>query len=176
MPILRITGALAVALLAAACVPRQSPPAAAPPPAPAPRPESPPAPPPPVPPAAEWNGGPLSPGDWSYRQDGAVALASYRSDRATFTMRCEPGGSVTIWLTGAQAPAFRFRTSYGERRLQATPIHLNEMQATLSASDPLLDQLAFSRGRFLVEAEGGTALIVPSWPEPARVIEECRNG
>ena len=104
----------------------------------------------------------------------SVSLATFASDRATFTLRCEPNGGVTIALTGAQAPAFLFRTSYGERRLAATPVHLNEMLATLAPSDPLLDQLVFSRGRFLVEAEGGSALIVPAWPEPARVIEECR--
>lgn len=174
MPTIRIIGALAAALVIAACVPRAAPPAPAPAPPPQRAPRSAPAPPAP-PTAAGWQDAPLSPGDWTYRFDGAEALAIFASDRATFTLRCEPNGGITFGLTGAQASAFRFRTSYGERRLVATPVHLNEMLATLAASDPLLDQLVFSRGRFLVEAEGRAALIIPAWPEPARVIEECRT-
>jgi hypothetical protein len=49
------------------------------------------------------------------------------------------------------------------------------MLATLPASDTLFDQIAFSRGRFLVRASGGGDLVLPSWPEPARLIEECRG-
>jgi hypothetical protein len=44
----------------------------------------------------------------------------------------------------------------------------------LAATDPLLDAIAFSRGRFAVEAPGLPTLILPTWPEPARVVEECR--
>jgi len=43
------------------------------------------------------------------------------------------------------------------------------------SSDPLFDQLAFSRGRFLVRVEGQGDLILPAWPEPARTIEDCRQ-
>jgi hypothetical protein len=45
----------------------------------------------------------------------------------------------------------------------------------LSAYDPLLDAIAFSRGRFLVAGGGAGILAVPSWPEAARAIEDCRN-
>lgn len=173
MRALRIGGAALLAAMAAACVPRTAPPAPAPVPPP-PRPAPPPAEPAP-PPAVDWQDGVLSPGDWEYRQDGPVALAIFRSDRLTFTLRCEPNRSVTAALTGAQAPALLIRTSYGERRLPATPVHLNEMLASLAANDPLLDQMAFSRGRLFVQAEGGLALIVPAWPEIARVTEDCRG-
>jgi len=173
MPKVRIAGAALLAAAVAACVPRTAPPASAPvlppAPAPAPLPSAPPLPP------VNWLDAPLSPGGWHYRRDGAVALASYRSGSLTFTLRCEPTRSVTLWLTGAQAPALAIRTTYGERRLPAAPVHLNEMQATLPAGDPLLDQMAFSRGRILVQPEGGPALIVPAWPEIARIIEDCRG-
>lgn len=169
----RIAGGALLAVMAAACVPRTAPPAPAPTPpsapAPAPLPSAPPLPP------VNWLDAPLSPGDWDYRQDGAIALASYRSGSLTFTLRCGPNRSVTLWLTGTQAPSLAIRTTYGERRLPAAPVHLNEMQATLPAGDPLLDQMAFSRGRIFVQAEGGAALIVPAWPEIARVIEDCRG-
>jgi hypothetical protein len=49
------------------------------------------------------------------------------------------------------------------------------MAVQLPASDPLLEQMAFSRGRFLVTVEGGPSLVVPAWPELARVIEDCRG-
>jgi hypothetical protein len=41
-------------------------------------------------------------------------------------------------------------------------------------NDPLLDAMAFSRGRFAVETAGKPTLYVPSWPEVSRVIEDCR--
>jgi len=45
----------------------------------------------------------------------------------------------------------------------------------LSAADPLLDALANSRGRIGVTVSSESALVVPAWPEPARVIEDCRG-
>lgn len=44
------------------------------------------------------------------------------------------------------------------------------------ASDPQLDLLAFSRGRMLVSIAGMGDLVLPSWPEFARVVEDCRGG
>jgi hypothetical protein len=35
--------------------------------------------------------------------------------------------------------------------------------------------MAFSRGRFMVEAQGMATLVLPAWPEPARVVEDCRG-
>jgi hypothetical protein len=43
----------------------------------------------------------------------------------------------------------------------------------MATRDPLLDQMAYSRGRFMLAA-GGQELIVPAWPEVARVVEDCR--
>jgi hypothetical protein len=59
------------------------------------------------------------------------------------------------------------RTTSLERTLPATGI--------LGAQDRLLDAIAFSRGRFSVEIAGTPRLILPSWPEPARAIEDCRK-
>ena len=153
-----------------ACVPR----AAAPAPValPAVRPAPAPSPPPlvPAPPPADWSTAPLSPGDWSYRVSAGMPTANY----GPFGIRCMPGHNVQVSLLGPQGPAIVVRTSYGERRLPGNPDHF-QSYATLPASDPLLDQMAFSRGRFLVTSEGGGSLIVPAWPELARVIEDCRG-
>lgn len=43
------------------------------------------------------------------------------------------------------------------------------------ASDPHLDLLAFSRGRILVSIAGMDDLVLPSWPEFGRVVEDCRG-
>ena len=48
------------------------------------------------------------------------------------------------------------------------------LTARLNPGDPVLDAMVFSRGRFAVEAPGTPLLVVPAWPEPARVIEDCR--
>ena len=47
--------------------------------------------------------------------------------------------------------------------------------ASAGARDPRLDQIAFSRGRFLVDVAGQSRLVLPAWPEVARVIEDCRG-
>jgi hypothetical protein len=42
------------------------------------------------------------------------------------------------------------------------------------ARDALLDAIVFSRGRFAVEARGLAPVYAPTWPEIARVVEDCR--
>jgi hypothetical protein len=122
----------------------------------------------------DWQTGPLSPGDWAYRPSPSTPLAIFQSQGVSFAIRCQQGRSIWLGLTGARADALVIRTSYGERRLPAERVHMNEMIAQLPASDPLFEQMAFSRGRFLVTVEGGPSLVVPAWPEIARVVEDCR--
>lgn len=45
----------------------------------------------------------------------------------------------------------------------------------LPANDPILDAMAFSKGRFAIETAGQQTLYLPSWPEVTRVIEDCRR-
>jgi hypothetical protein len=155
----------------AACVPRPAPPAPPPPPPvlPPTQPE------PPPPPAADWQEAPLSPGDWDFPVGPGEARAEFRSDGLALSLACRGGRAMTIGVDGAQGPSLVIRTTYGERRLPAAALVSGQAVAELSPSDPLLDQIAFSRGRILVQVEGGPALILPSWPEPARAIEECRG-
>ena len=51
---------------------------------------------------------------------------------------------------------------------------MEEGAAGLPARDPLLDAMAFSKGRFAVEVAGLPTLYLPSWIEVSRVIEDCR--
>jgi hypothetical protein len=50
----------------------------------------------------------------------------------------------------------------------------NRVTIQFAAYDPLLDALAFSRGRLAVYVSGSPALVLPAWPEVARVVEDCR--
>jgi hypothetical protein len=49
-----------------------------------------------------------------------------------------------------------------------------QLAVSLVTRDPLLDAIAFSRGRFMVEVPGTATLYLPAWPEVARVVEDCR--
>lgn len=168
--------ALAAGLAAAlgSCASPRAEPQPAPPPAtPAPRP----APAAPPPPQLPWQDAPLSAGDWTY--DPAAHAAHFGlPGQPSFVVRCEAGRQVALERRGA-APAtagsLTFRTSTTARTLQARS-GAQGLTALLPASDPLLDAIVFSRGRFAVEAGAVMPpLVVPAWPEPARVLEDCRS-
>jgi hypothetical protein len=119
---------------------------------------------PPPPAAPDWPDRPLTPGEWSYASEAGGSEARFGGG---FSLRCDSGRrNLTVAREGANGE-LRVRTTYGERTLapgQALP-----------AADPLLDEMAFSRGRFAVEAQGLDPLIVPAWAEPGRVVEDCRG-
>ncbi|MGZ8360519.1 MAG: hypothetical protein ACXWUX_08365 [Allosphingosinicella sp.] len=168
---LRFVALTAALSILASCAPRPAPPAPAPPP-PAP-PPTPPAPPPSQP---GWEDRPASAGDWSYRADGSGSAAAFGAAQVPlFIVRCDASRQVSLVRTGAAGgQRLTIRTTYGERTLAATP-QSGGLTATLSPADPLLDWIAFSRGRIAVEADGTPGLILPAWPETARVTEDCRG-
>jgi len=173
MTMMRAGAALAAAAMIASCAPRQAPPAPTPPPRHAP-PPAPRASPPPEPPA-DWRDRALSPGDWRYSDQGSAVEATFASaGEALLSLRCAPGRRIILLRPAASAGQITIVTSFGERLLPGAG-NADQATATLAASDPLFDQIVFSRGRFLVRAPAAGDLVVPSWPEPARVIEECRG-
>lgn len=179
MPIRRIGPALAGASLAllalGACVPRAEAPPPLPAPAPAPPPVAlPPSPAAPIPPPTDWTTGRLSAGDWAYRLEarGSTAVFGGSGYGPSLAISCT-SGQIGIVLTGMEGSTVIVRTSFGERRLPA--VHDRGQTAVTPQASELLDQMAFSRGRFLVTVEGGPSLVVPAWPEFARVVEDCRG-
>jgi hypothetical protein len=107
---------------------------------------------------------PLAPGQWSYvasatgseaRYDGYIII---RCDRVTRTM--------TVTRPGIAPGVLSIVTDSTTRNLP--------VGGRLLANDPILDAMAFSRGRFVVLG-GGATLAIPSWPEAARSIEDCRS-
>ena len=172
-----LVGALAAA---AACVPKQEAP-----PRPEPRPPvrqpQPLPPPPPPPPAVEWRDMPLTSGNWYYRSEAATSQALFgpANSEASFLLRCDRASRrVTLSREGTTTGnAMTVRTTSTSRSLPVTgqTEPLAYVSATLAASDRLLDAIAFSRGRFTVEVPGTPMMVIPAWPEPARVVEDCRG-
>lgn len=170
---------LAALLVVGGCV---SPPAPQRPSRPQPVPVFRPAPPPApaVPQSADWRDWPVTPGDWTYRSDvqGSIALFGRPGAEALLTLRCDRGSNaVYLSRRGAVAAPFTLRTTSLARTL---PVRLSAGEpdyavAALAPRDSLLDAMAFSRGRFLVEQAGVATLVVPAWAEVARVTEDCRR-
>jgi hypothetical protein len=108
---------------------------------------------------------PLAAGQWTY-----VATASGGEARfgSHLSLLCDkPTRTVTITRPGAPAAALTVVTD--------TQVRSIPPNGRLSAYDPLLDAMAFSRGRYLVSDGSAAVLAIPSWPEAARAIEDCRN-
>lgn len=169
---------LATCLALAGCIPapEQTPaPTPAPPPAPAPAPS--PADQTPLPFAGNWMDAPVTVGDWSYA-DGIARFGEPASE-ARLTLSCDRAmGMVEILRSGSAVATLPMivRTETLERSVDAVPVPgaLPRIVARIPARDPLLDAMAFSKGRFAIEAGGMPSLHVPSWPEVTRVIEDCR--
>jgi hypothetical protein len=170
--------ALAMMGMLAGCVASPAPPPAARPPAPPPPVAS------PAPPPADWRDAPLTPGDWRYVPGDAASEARFGPAGAAplFVARCDRTRRQITLLRPAPAtvgaqPALALTTSTGNRSLPAGTIAdaPGSIGAILPASDPFLDWMAFSRGRFVVALGGAAPLFIPSWPEFARVIEDCRG-
>ena len=108
---------------------------------------------------------PLASGQWTYFTTAGGSIAMYgsqvqlRCDRATRT--------ITISRPNGAPAALTIATDSTSRMLPPS--------GRLLATDPLLDAIAYSRGRFIVAGGIGPTVAVPSWPEAARSIEDCRN-
>lgn len=130
--------------------------------------------------SADWRDWPVTPGDWVYRRDaeGSIALFGGPGSDALLTLRCDrTRGLMYLSRAGAAAAPLVVRTSTIARTLavQLTGAAPAYGTVALAPNDALLDALAFSRGRFVVEQAGATTLVVPAWAEVPRVTEDCRR-
>ena len=98
--------------------------------------------------------------------DAALVLRCDRAERRIFLSR---PGTATAPLT--------VRTTSATRALAVQPTGGTPPYAAvaLAPSDPLLDAMAFSRGKLVVEQVGAPRLVVPAWAEIGRVVEDCRS-
>ncbi len=125
---------------------------------------------------------PSTPGSWRYESSASGPLAVFigSQGRGDFVLSCDPaGGPIRFWRAGA-SPAPRImsiRTETATRSFQVVQAEDTNpyLTTSISGSDPLLDAMALSKGRFAVEVEGQTPLYLPAWAEVSRVIEDCRE-
>jgi hypothetical protein len=123
---------------------------------------------------ARWQDAPATPGDWRWSMEGNQSVASFAD--GALVLRCDPAThTVTLLRSGTASGEvpLTIATSSTLRAFVGTP-QAGGIAAALAARDSLLDAMAFSRGRFLVEVAGLPTLYVPSWPEVSRVVEDCR--
>ena len=169
-------------------VPPPAPPVQPAPPPPAPMP---PPPAPALPPlSADWRDWPFSPGNWGWRAETEGSTAAFgqgsgdpasRDALPDVRLHCaRPTRRVILSRLGRaeQGAQMTIRTDFGT--LTWPTVNVLDAQgrmwvtATRGATDPGLDQIAFSRGRFTVEVPGMAPLVLRPWAELSRVIEDCR--
>jgi hypothetical protein len=118
-------------------------------------------------------------GSWTYSplaggSEAVFANATAQPQLAVTCARASRQVAISKPATGA-APFFFVWTSAQTRNLPASYNPATaRITATVSAYDPLLDAMAFSRGRLAFGVAGQATLVVPAWAEVARVIEDCR--
>jgi len=173
MRVISTVTALGLVGAIAACAPAPTP---APPPHHAPPPRPAPPPPAPAPQATDWRDIALTPGDWRYvpSGEGSEAVFAMAGGGDAFLLRCNRAARrIQLVRPAGGGSQLRIRTSFGARAFPGVALG-GGVAAELPASEPFLDSMAFSRGRFSVESDSGAMLVLPAWPEPARVIEDCR--
>ena len=164
----------------------------APTPAPTPQPAPPPPAPAPAPVAKDWRDWPVAQGDWSYRpiQGGTLATFGLAGQTAELAIRCElatrrlffarttaaetrPGDQMTVHTSFGdfQWPVSQLPTVSSAAKGSTATFAI----AIRASNDAALDRIAFTRGRFAIEAPGAAPLSVPGWAEVSRVIEDCRG-
>lgn len=172
---MRLLPVLIAATLIAGCVSKPKPQPAPQPPAPIARPA-----PAPAPLPADWIDWSITPGDWRYSSDTTGSVAAFGAD---FTLRCDRSANTVFAARSGAFPEgdtgrMTIRTSSAVKTYEVTNSGGTPpfVASRLAATDPLLDAIAFSRGRFLVQVKGANDLVIMAAPEISRVIEDCRAG
>jgi hypothetical protein len=133
-------------------------------------------------PRLDYSSAPIAAGSWNYQAvpGGSVARFTDSAGAVRFSLECSKATRrVTISRNSAAttvaAPGLFVWTSDASRSIGARydPAAMR-VAVELAARDPLLDAIAFSRGRFAVSMAGAAPLVLPAWPEAARTIEDCR--
>jgi hypothetical protein len=119
-------------------------------------------------------------GSWSFTTvaGGSDALFTDSAGRMQLALHCARSvRRVTIAKPAtAAAPFMVVWTSSLSRSVPASfDPTTNRISVNLPAFDGLLDAMAYSRGRIGVTVSGTSPLIVPAWPEVARLVEDCRS-
>lgn len=129
----------------------------------------------------EWRDWPALQGNWTYSQDTIGSIARFIAPNGVVQamLRCEEANAtvfVSLAGTSNACASMELRTTSGRNSFATRPAPGGEtfVYATIPARDSMLDNIAYSRGKFLIAVDGVNALSLPAWPETGRVIEDCR--
>jgi hypothetical protein len=116
-------------------------------------------------------------GSWKYAAGGGEATFLNTSAMPQLTIRCDRAAR-RVSISKPATVAVPFLNVWTSSAARAVPASFDpatrRVTIQLAAYDALLDALALSRGRIAVYVTGSPALVLPAWPEVARVIEDCR--
>ena len=140
--------------------------------------------PPPATQSANWLDRPITSGNWELARDALGSFATFGKPgaNADFVVRCilatkgiklSRAGLVSQIHGGLMT--VRAADASKTYNVANDSLAKSYVSVEIPASDPQLDAIAFSRGRFLVSMDGTNDLVIPDWPEFARVIEDCRG-
>ena len=100
------------------------------------------------------------------------------SGTAIFRIRCNTQRRTVMFIPAPQTMpsggSLTITTTFAARTVAATASP-EGVTAEIAAFDSFLDGVAYSRGRIMIGLPMGDRLILPAWPEIARVIEDCRQ-
>lgn len=133
----------------------------------------------PAPADDSWIDAATTPGQWLYRRDerGSLALFGVAGQSALVTLRCDRAARA-LYLSrasgGAAATGFTIRTTTRTDTLPARPTGGTPPYdaVALMPGAPILAAMAYSRGRFALDA-AGARLVLPARPELTRVLQDC---
>ena len=131
-------------------------------------------------PAGHWTDWTIAAGAWVYRRDdrGSIALYGTPGADALVTLRCD-NARARLFLSRASdvGGTMTVRTSSTSKAITVQPTGGKPAYAAseIGVSDPLLDAIAFSRGRIALELSGAQNIAIPVWSEIGRVVEDCRG-
>jgi hypothetical protein len=131
-------------------------------------------------PAGHWTDWTIAAGAWVYRRDerGSIALYGTPGADALVTLRCDKA-RARLFLSRASdvGGTMTVRTSSTSKALSVQPTGGKPAYAAseIGAGDPILDAMAFSRGRIALELNGAQNIAIPVWSEIGRVVEDCRG-
>ena len=131
-------------------------------------------------PAGHWTDWTIAAGAWVYRRDerGSIALFGNPGTDALVTLRCDKARArLFLSRAGDVGGTMMVRTSSTSKAITVQPTGGKPAYAAseLAVGDPILDAMAFSRGRIALELVGVQSIAIPVWSEIGRVVEDCRG-
>ena len=129
--------------------------------------------PPPVAPGA------VEPGIWTYARTASGSAARFGAGGATtIAIECDRAGNAILLRVLRANPSAPDTTAVlrASTTLKSVPVTGGGGAfgtARMAPRDPILDALAFSRGKFGISVDGRERWL-PAWPEFTRVLEDCR--